>query len=159
MAKYPLKPLLDHREHTALRATEELGRAVRGRETAEAEQERAEERVRDAKAHVDDVRREEADRLARGELRAVDLSRAEAWALAANAQLEGLARAEALATERVGEAQAAETLARAELAQRSAERDVVAKDEERFVAREKARVLAAEEDAAADVVASRRGRS
>jgi hypothetical protein len=159
MAKYPLKPLLEHRENKALQATEELGRAVHGRQAAEAERERAEERRKAAAAQIDEVRREESDRLVRGELRAVDLSRADAWAMEATSRLDDLSRAEAVATERASAAQATESFARTVLAKKSAERDVVAKDEERFVLREQARALAAEEEAAADVVAARRRRT
>src|SRR5262245_57015064 len=106
MPKYPLKPLLEHRERTARDATEELGKAVRGRETAEAERQRAEGRRKDAEARTEAVRRGEAESLGRGELRAIDLARAEAWEVSARAQLGELARSEAAATQRASEAHA-----------------------------------------------------
>jgi hypothetical protein len=86
--------------------------------------------------------------LAQGELRAVDLARAQAWEHAERARLADLAAAEGRAVKAVDAAQGAEQDARAALAQKKADRDVVAKDEARFVEAKKREQETREEEAA-----------
>lgn len=155
--KYPLKPLLEQRGRLVDAAAAELGGAVHAREAADAARVRAEDDRRDEEARARHVRDEEAARLARGELRAVDLARAEAWEVGARTQLQQLERAVTLAGDAVERARRDEHVARRSLAQRTADRDVVMKDKGRFDDRLKARVLAAEEEAAEE--AYRGGRS
>ncbi len=146
--KYPLKPLLEQRERNVDDATAELGGAIRAREAADAARVRAERERLEEEERAQRVRREEADRLARGELRAADLAHAQAWEIAAHAQIEQLERAVSAARQGAEQARDAEQVARTELARKMADRDVVAKDETRFVDRLKKRALAAEEEAA-----------
>ncbi|MBX3218415.1 MAG: hypothetical protein KF850_40795 [Labilithrix sp.] len=156
--KYPLKPLLEHRERKVDDATAELGHAVRSRESADAARARAELERRAAEERALRVRAAEADRLARGELSVADLARGQAWELAASAELTQLTRTVERAEQSVEQARAAEAGARGELAQKMADRDVVTKDEARFLDRRRKRALSAEEEAAEEA-AQARGRS
>jgi|GEM_PF-975463 len=155
--KYPLKPLLEQRERNVDGATAELGSAIRAREAADAARVRAERQRQDEEERANRVRCEEAERLARGELRAADLAHAQAWELAARAQLAQLDRAVDAAEQSVERARGDETAARTQLAQKMADRDVVVKDKARFDDRLKKRALVGEEEAAEE--AYRGGRS
>ena len=146
--KYPLKPLLEHRERKVDDATAELGGAVRARETADAGRARAETERRAAEERAARVRAEEAERLARGELRAADSARGQAWEIGASAEIGQLTRAVEVAEQKVEQARGDEAEARVELARKMADCDVVVKDEARFADRLKNRALAAEEEAA-----------
>lgn len=146
--KYPLKPLLEHRERMVDDATASLGQAVRTRETAEQARLRAEAAKREAEERAARVKAEEAERLARGELRVVDLARGEAWEIGARAEIGKLASAASSAEEHALRAHEEEADARGELARKLADRDVVVKDEARFGERLKKRAIAAEEEAA-----------
>jgi hypothetical protein len=86
MPKYPLEPLAELREKKADEAKRRLAEAVRKREAA-ARTLRAAEMRREAQARaVLAVRKAELEALARGELRAQDLARADAWAIRAAAE-------------------------------------------------------------------------
>ncbi len=146
--KYPLEPLLEHRERGVDAATAELGDAVRAREAAEKAKALAEAARREEEDRAAQVRAAEAALLARGELRAVDLARAQAWEHAEQRTLEELGAAERRAAEHAGHALTAEERARMDLAQKKADRDVVAKDEARFVDRQRREREAREEEAA-----------
>lgn len=154
--KYPLEPLREHRDRGVDAATAELGDAIRSREAAEAAQRAAEREKREAEARAVAVRADEASRLERGELRAVDLARANAWEISAASEIDGLTSAVSAAEARSDEARDAETGARAELAQKKADRDVVAKDEARFHDNARRVRDAAEEEAADEAYAGRR---
>jgi hypothetical protein len=156
MPKYPLKPLLEHREQKVEEATAELGEAVRGRAAADEARRAAELHRQEGETEAAKVRREEAERLARGELRVADLARGDAWDQATQARLDELARAEAAAAARASAAGRTESAARFELARKTADRDVVVKDERRFADGEKSRALAAEEEAMEEVFGARR---
>jgi hypothetical protein len=146
--KYPLEPLLEHRERRVEDATAELGDAVRAVEQAEIARARAEaERMAEEK-RAERILAAESDLLAKGELRAVDLARAQAWEHGERARLAELAAAEGRAAGAVDAARGAEQDARAALAQKKADRDVVAKDEARFVDARKREHEAREEEAA-----------
>ena len=146
--KYPLEPLLEHRERRVDDATAELGDAVRAREAAEAAKARAEAARREEEERAARLRAAEAALLAQGELRAVDLARAQAWEHAEQRTIEELAGAERRATEHAGTARATEDEARIELAKKKADRDVVAKDEARFLDKQRRDREAREEEAA-----------
>jgi hypothetical protein len=146
MPKYPLKSLLEHRERLVDDAAAELARRIEARVSAEGvlegsriARERADE---DARA----IRADEAERLARGELRAVDLARGDAWEMSARAEARKLAAAVVDAAAGLDGEQAKETAARVTLGGKLAERDVVRKDEERFVARVRSAALAVEDE-------------
>lgn len=149
--KYPLKPLLEHRERGVDDATAELGQAVRTREAAEDARMRAERVRREAEEHAALVKAAEEQRLSRGELRAVDLARADAWELGARSEIARLANVVETAEAKESRAYDAEEIARHGLAQKMADRDVVVKDAARFDARVKQRVMLAEEEAAEEV--------
>jgi hypothetical protein len=94
------------------------------------------------------VRAAEAALLAQGELRAVDLARAQAWEHAEQRTIDELAAAERRAAEQAGSARSAEESARTDLAQKKADHDVVAKDEARFRDAQRRAREAREEEAA-----------
>jgi hypothetical protein len=146
--KYPLEPLLEHRERRVDDATAELGDAVRAREAAEAAKARAQADRRAEEERAARTRGAEADLLAKGELRAVDLARAQAWEHAEQLRLAQLAAAEGRAASAVDAARGAEQDARAALSQKKADHDVVAKDEARFIDAKKREQEAREEEAA-----------
>lgn len=146
--KYPLEPLLEHRERRVEDATAELGDAVRAREAAEAAKMRAEAARREEEERAAKLRAAEASLLAEGGLRVVDLARAQAWEHAEQRTIDELATAERRAAEHAGSARTAEEQARVELAQKKADRDVVAKDEARFVDKQRREREAREEEAA-----------
>lgn len=156
--KYPLRPLLDHRERKVDAATVELGGAIRGRESADRAREAAEVVRRDAEERAARVKAEEAARLARGELRAADLAREHTWEIGARGEIQQLARKVETAEQQAARARAEEVGAREALTTSITDRDVVAKDEARFVDREKKRALAVEEEAAEEVFRGGRDR-
>lgn len=146
--KYPLKPLLEHRERQVDDATAELGNTVRTREAADVARARAEAVRREAEERAARIKTDERERLARGELRAADLARGEAWEVGVRTEIDRLTNAVEQAHAKLEEARDRETAARAALSARMADRDVVAKGEGRFEERLKKRALAAEEEAA-----------
>jgi hypothetical protein len=147
MAKYPLEPLASLREKKADEAGRALATAVAERERAGRALRAAEQR-REAHARaVERVRTEESKALGRGELRAADLARADAWRLRTNAEAATLAGA-------VERALAAETKATQEvraaqggLALRRAEVNVVASGRARWEAERARHAEAREEEA------------
>jgi hypothetical protein len=155
--KYPLEPLREHRDRKVDAATAQLGDAVRAREAADDAKRRAEQQRVAAEERAAAVRQAEAGLLANGELRVADLARAEAWEHAASVEMADLGRSVARADGQVTAARDAEVQARGELAQKKADLDVVAKDEARFDAGVRRARDAAEEEAAEEVFAARRG--
>lgn len=154
--KYPLKPVLEHRDRKVEDATLELGDAVRAREQASAVRERAESARDEAERTFAAERHAERERFADGGLRVEDLARAEAWEHAVRTQLDQLDRTVEHATKEVASAATAEDAAREELAKRKADRDVVAKDEARFTERTRRAAESAEEEEAAEAWRDRR---
>lgn len=154
--KYPLRPLLEHRARKVDDATAELGAAVRAREAAEDARARAEAVRREEEERAARIEAEEVERLGRGELRAIDLARGQAWHVAAQARIGELAQAASAADRKASAAREGEAGARADLAQTMADRDVVAKDEARFRERANRRALLAEEEAAEEVYGGKR---
>lgn len=157
-SKYPLKPLLEHRDRHVDAATAALGTAVRERQAAESAKERAEQDRREEEARARVIREQEAEKLFGGELRVIDLARAEAWEVAAKAEM---ARRDAVVrdrTEAVVASRSTELDARGRLAETKADRDVVAKDRDKFVERQRQTAQAAEEEAAEEAWGGLRGR-
>jgi colicin import membrane protein len=149
--KYPLAPLREHRDRTVDAATAELGEAVRAREAADLAKRVAEREREEAAARAEAVRREEADRLGRGELRAADLARAQAWEHGARVESSELTQAVERAAEHVEARRDAEGSAREALGQKKAELDVVVKDQARFDDQARRARDVAEEEAAEEV--------
>ncbi|MFO0742610.1 MAG: hypothetical protein U0270_42445 [Labilithrix sp.] len=147
-SKYPLQPLLEHRERAVDDRTAELGGAVRARENAERAKAQAAASQRAAQAEAAAVRAHEQDRLAQGELSVADLARGQAWEIGAQARIAALGRATATADDKARAATSAESAARGQLAQAMADRDVVTKDEARFKERLVKKQVAAEEEQA-----------
>ena len=153
--KYPLATLREHRDHKVESATAELGDAVRAREAADDAKRAADRDREEAEARAAAVRDDEAGRLARGELRADDLARAQAWEYAARAELTDLAHAADRASGHLDAKRDAEADARASLAHEKADLDVVVKDEARFDQQVHRARDVAEEQAAEEVFAAR----
>jgi hypothetical protein len=148
--KYPLEPLVKLRERQVEGATEKLAKAVEERERAECARLAAEEaRVR-AEAAARALRDAERDALEKGELRAGDLHRAQAWEIGVKGEEERLAQKVASAEREATRASEQEEGARKNLAAREADAEVVEKDKARFDARNQQRELAKEEEAAAE---------
>lgn len=150
-SKYPLQPLLEHRERAVEDRTAELGGAIGAREAAERQRARAEALQDAAQRETAEVRAAEASLLEQGTLQVGDLARGHAWEVGAQARLDTLARAMATATATVVSACDEEHAARGALAGAMADRDVVQKDAAKFAARVTAKQLAAEEEQAEDV--------
>ncbi len=146
--KYPLQPVLEDRQRKVDDQAAELGQSIRRREAAEAAKAKAEAVKREAEQAAAAVRADEAEALARGELRAIDLMRAEAWEVAEKARIDSLSRAADAAAAKAASAQREEVDARVTLAQKKAEHDVVVKDKGRFAERLAKKAQAAEEEAA-----------
>lgn len=155
--KYPLEPLLEHRERKVDEATVELGKAVRAREGAEDARLRAQHERLDAEDRAAKVRAEEAARLENGELRVADLANAQEWEHGVRQSLAELTRLEQQAGTRVETARKAEEGARAALAHEKADRDVVGRDRARFADKLRRAADAAEEENAEDAHRARRG--
>jgi hypothetical protein len=156
--KYPLGPLLQHRERKVDDATSDLGEAVRAREAAEEAKLGAERERCEAESRAAEEREAEAVRLASGELRVADLAHAQQWELGVSHAIADLSRVEGQADDRARLAREGEEQARSELAKQKADRDVVAKDRSRFSDKLRKSVDAAEEENAEEAHAARRGR-
>ena len=154
--KYPLTPVREDRDRKVDAATAELGGSVRAREVADAEKRAAERRREEAEARVAAVRHDEAERLARGELRVADLARGQAWEHGARAEIAVLAQAVERADGRLEATRDTEGVARAALAQKKADLDVIAKDQARFDDEARRAREAADEEAADEVSLARR---
>jgi hypothetical protein len=146
--KYPLQPLLDHRERAVDDRTAELGGAVRTRENADERKAQAAASQHAAESEAAATRVREQELLADGALSVADLARGQAWEIGAQARIADLARATATAEAAADAAAQAEVAARGQLAQAMADRDVVAKDESRFKERLVKKQVAAEEEQA-----------
>ena len=156
--KYPLQPLLEHRSRKVDAATAELADAIRAHDAAETARACAEQARDGAEAEARAIQDAEAGRLARGELRAVDLARGQAWESATRGAIERLADAADEAGRKAERAEDAEEGARAALAGAMAQRDVVARDRTRFEAAATRAEQARDEEAAEEASARRRSR-
>jgi hypothetical protein len=132
MPKYPLEPLAALREKKVERATTELAGALRTREAAARTLRTAEAR-RDAQEQAAArVRAAELEALAKGELRARDLARVDAWGVRAGAERAALVTIVDRAATAEGTAREAEAQAQASLVVRHADARVVEVHRERW---------------------------
>ena len=145
--RYPLEPLARLRDGKAEEAAQALAGSVRAREEASLAVRAAEAR-RDAHGSAAAaVRERERATLARGELRAADLARADAWSFRVAA--EKIALGAAVESARAGESKAreGEKSAQGTLAARQAEAEVVAGHRRRWEGERSRRLEAREEEA------------
>jgi hypothetical protein len=154
--KYPLKALLDHRARQVDDAAAAVAAAVRTREVAAEARVRAERAKREAEEAVAREKRDVDARLARGEIRAVDLAHAHGWAIAADAEQAALGASLDRAASNESAAARSEEAAREGLARSMADRDDVTKHHARFEERGRKEALLAEEEAAEDAFAGGR---
>ncbi len=101
---YPLEAVVELRESKVEEAARRLAAAALAREAAERASHAVQMRRADHDGAADVVRRAELGALARGQLRAVDLARADAWAIRVAAERDAL-------TARIAGARAAEVTA------------------------------------------------
>jgi len=156
--KYPLDPLLELRERQVDDAARDLAKAVDTRQRAEAAKRAAQTARETAEERAARARQEENEALARGELRAGDLMRAQAWEIGVAEEQKRLSQQVAAAEQGEKTARDHEDGARGALASRQADADVVDKDKERFVAKERDKQIAKEEEAAEEAHGAKRGR-
>ena len=148
--KYPLEPLAALREKKVEGAIGKLAAARRAHDSAERERLASEEKGRAHAAAVERVRLAELEALSRGDLRAADLARADAWEAriaserrALEVELEGSRASEA-------RARAEEDDAGRQVASRRAEAQVVDNDRARWHEALRRRGEAREEQAASE---------
>ncbi len=148
--KYPQEPLQKLRAKQVDDAALALANAVRAREEAE-RVERSNRKVQeDAETRARTTREAERAALERGELRAADLMRADAWgARVADEQTE-LQRRVTVASKRTETARGTESGAQSGVNRAQADEDVVTRDRERWEADVKKRVDAREEEDASE---------
>jgi hypothetical protein len=156
--KYPLDPLLELRERQVDDAARDLAKAVDARQKAENAKRAAETARETAEERAARAREEERQALERGELRAGDLMRAQAWEVGVAKEHDQLSKQVAAATQGEANARAEENGKRGDLASRQADAEVVEKDKERFVAGEQKKQLAKEEEAAEEAHGAKRER-
>ena len=154
--KYPLDPLLDLRERQVDEATRDLAKAVDARQKAESTKRAAEAARETAEERAARAREAEREALEKGELRAGDLMRAQAWEIGVAKEHEQLSKQVAAAAQGELEAREQENGARGALATRQADADVVDKDKDRFVAKEQQKQIAKEEEAADEAHGAKR---
>jgi hypothetical protein len=156
--KYPLDPLLDLRERQVDEAARDLAKAVDSRQKAEAAKRAAQTARETAEERAARARDEEREALARGELRAGDLMRGQAWEIGVAEEQKRLTQQVAVAEQGEKKARDQEDGARGALASRQADAEVVEKDKDRFVAKERSKQIAKEEEAAEEAHGAKRGR-
>ena len=156
--KYPLDPLLDLRERQVDEAARDLAKAVDARQKAEIAKRAAEAARETAEERAAKAREAEREALERGELRAADLMRAQAWEIGVAKEHAELAKQVAAAAQGEEKARDQENGARGALATRQADAEVVEKDKDRFVAKEQKKQLAKEEEQAEEAHGAKRGR-
>ena len=150
MPKYPLEPLAELREKKVEAAALELAEAVRKREAA-ARTLLAAELRRDAQARaVAGLRQSEHGALSRGELRARDLARADAWGIRVAGERQSLVGAVDHARASEATARGQERDAQGTLAARRADAQVVAGHRTRWDDEARHRLEAREEEASSE---------
>lgn len=149
--KYALEPLVQLRTREVDDASRALGHAVRVREDAQRERRRAEGEEAHHEAEVRASRESEDAALVRGDLRAVDLMRADAWEVRVRAEHGALADRVASAAGMEQVRTDAERAARDGLARRLADAEVVERDRSRFLSRQKLEGEAREDEAAEEI--------
>lgn len=152
--RYPLDSLAQLRDHQVDEAARAQGVAVRKREEASVARRSAEER-RDAHAReTAAIRDGERQALLSGELRAVDLARADAWAEKARAEGRALDGIVDRAGASESDARRAEAAAQQLTAARQAEAKAVANDRARWEGGERRKDEAKEEEALSEACRS-----
>jgi hypothetical protein len=148
--KYPLQSLADVRGRQVDQATRELAQAVDDRGAAERKRLASEQRSDAHAAVAERVRGAEGEALARGELTAADLVRADAWEVRASIEREALLSE--VDRKAAGEARAREVedRARGQLAHHQAEAQVVSNDRGRWREALRKQVEDKEEEAAVE---------
>jgi len=148
--KYPLDPLARVRSREVDEAARELGDSVRAREVARGARVATEAR-RDAHARdAERTREDERAALERGELRAGDLMRQDAWEHRVAAERAEHERNVVAATARENDARSAENAAQGALAHRKADEGAVAKHRAKWDAAEAKKRDARDEEAAVE---------
>ena len=155
--KYPLDPLIKLRELQVEDAARELAKTIAERQAAERQRIALEEARARAEEDARTMRDGERGALEKGELRAGDLHRAQAWEIDVAEEHKRLAQHIAAAAQGEAKASEQEEAARKDLASREADADVVDKDKARFDAGEAKRETSKEEEAAAEAWRPRRG--
>jgi hypothetical protein len=145
--RYPLDSLAQLRAHQVDEAARAHGSAVRRREEAGVARESAEERRATHEREAASIREDEQRALLQGELHAVDLARADAWAGASQAEARALEGAIETATATENEARRTEAALQRQTALRQAEAKAVANDRARWEGRERRKNEAKEEEA------------
>jgi hypothetical protein len=156
MPKYPLEPLAEVRKKKVEEATAALAGAVRTRDAAGRALRGAEVRRDTAARAAARVRTAELEALTRGELRALDLARAHAWAGRAAAEAEALAGVVRRARAAEAAAHGHEGEVRGMLATRRAEALLVEGHRDRWNERQHRGALAREEEALSEACRRRR---
>jgi hypothetical protein len=153
--RYPLEPLVELRDRKVNEARGDLASAARERSGAERRRLELEQKCEEHSAAVSCIRGAEDESLARGELRAADLARVDAWEVGVAVERDVLATEVERA--RVEETGMREREARAldEVASRSAEAQVVANDRVRWRDALHRRVEAREEEASSEAWAAK----
>jgi hypothetical protein len=156
--KYTLTPLIQVREAVADQAKRDLGEQIAAR--TEAERTLA-ERIRDEHAHrshTEAIRHAEQMRLQTGALRAADMLHMQAYVDRAALEQRTLEEVRQTAEQALVAQRATEDAARVSLAQRQADLDLVRRHRERWDAEQKAAILAADDENAAEAFQGRRPR-
>jgi hypothetical protein len=148
--KYPLEPLSELRAQKVEDAARELAAKVAAREQAARRRADAERAAAAHEQAVAAARAEARAALERGELRAADLAREGAWDVRVREERAELERRIRDARAAETAAEGAEASARRAVAAREADAKVVERHRDRHDARERASVLAAEEEDADD---------
>lgn len=148
--RYALEPLADLRRSKADEAATGLAAAVAGRDASERQRRAAEQRREGHDAQAAQAREAEHEALARGELRAADLARGDAWEVRVATERAALTGALDQARASEEQARTAEAAARSELANREADARVIEKDRARWDEQQRKRAEAKEEEEAAE---------
>jgi len=148
--RYALEPLAELRRGKADEAATDLAAAVAGRDASERQRLAAEERRDGHDAQAVRVREAEQEALGRGELRAADLAREDAWEIRVAAERGALTGAVDRSRAAEQEARAAEARARDDLAAREADAGVIEKDRARWEEQQRRLAEAREEEEAAE---------
>jgi hypothetical protein len=148
--KYALTPLFELRESKVREASRELAKRAEARVLAEGGRRAAEERRDAHSVIVEQVRKAEGTALDRGELRAADLARADAWELRVAAERAAIEAEVKRARTTEARAREGEHSARGDLIAGRADADVVANDRARWNEGMRKRADTKEEEAASE---------
>lgn len=148
--KYPLKTLAEERRRRVDEAARALAETLRERDAAARARRAAELRCEEHERVTERARETERAALARGELHAADLARAEAWASRVATERGALMLHAEAARAREVEVSECERKARATLALRKADAQVVTNDHARWKAAQRKAVEVKDEEASAE---------